>query len=229
LHIGPEMVQPRKERTHFETGGVIALSRRKWERRHNPRSRGESMARTIARPGCCPEGCCLEDCRLEVLVRSHIHDVHIGTKPDVIRQIPAVMVRVFENRNIVAIPEPVAAIADIEGGYAETKTAKPEQVRASTAEMPHMSAAETAGEVSVLPGMVEMIVRIILAGIVAHPLAVVVNVRSVRMPRLVIEVRRRSGRRMRRARRSRSVRGNVRHATTNAVGSGMLCKRRERK
>lgn len=48
--------------------------------------------------------------------------------------------------------------------------------------MPDVASTETAREVPVLPRMVKMVVRIVTAGIVPDPLAVRMNVRSVRMP-----------------------------------------------
>jgi len=68
--------------------------------------------------------------------------------------------------------------AHVEGGNAETKTAKPEQVRTSAAEMPDMAPAETTGEVSLLPALIEMIVNVAAAGIVANPLAVGIHLQS---------------------------------------------------
>lgn len=162
------------------------------------------------------------------LVRPHIHDVHIGAEPDVVSQVPAIVVGIFVNHDIVAIPKPVPAITDVEGGYAETKTAEPETVRASAAEMPYMATAEAAGEVSMLPGMIEMIVDVGPAGVVADPLAVVMNVGSIGMPRLVVEML--GGlRRMRRARRSWTMRRDVCRPTPNIVSSSVLTKGRERK
>src|SRR5579863_2030537 len=88
------------------------------------------------------------------LVWPQVLDVHISTEPHVVRQIPAVMVWIFVNHDIVAIPEPVPAVADVEGGNAETKTAEPESARAAAAQPPHMAAPEAAGEMSVLPRMI---------------------------------------------------------------------------
>ncbi len=148
------------------------------------------------------------------LVWSKILDVDVGTKPDVISQVPAIVVGVFVDHDIVAIPEPVAAVADVEVGDGEAKTAKPEQARSSAAQMPHMPAAEAAGEASMLPGMIEVIVNVIPAGIVADPLAVGMNVGSIGMPHLVVEVLAARGNRMRSARRSGTVCGRACAAST---------------
>ena len=161
------------------------------------------------------------------LVWSQVHDVHIGAEPDVVGQVPAVVVRIFVDHDIVAIPKPVAAIANVEGGNTETKTAKPEKVRASAPEMPHMAATEAARKVPMLPGVIEMIVNVAAAGVVSDPFAVVMDVGSVGMPRFVVEVRR-GLRRMRRASRSGTVRRDVGNPTTNTVNRSVLSKGRER-
>jgi hypothetical protein len=74
--------------------------------------------------------------------------------------------------------------------------------------VPDVAAAEATGEVAVLPGMVEVVVNIVMAGVVADPFAVGVNVRRVGMACLVVEVRS-LGRWMRCARRFGTVGGNV--------------------
>lgn len=162
------------------------------------------------------------------LVWPHVHDMHIGTKPDVISQVPAVVIGVLEDRDVVGVPKPVAAVADVKVGDCKTKTAEPEQVRASATEAPDMSAAETTGEVSVLPRVIQMIVRIVSARVMPNPLAVIVDVRRVWMPRLVIEMLATLSHRMRSARRSRTVRRNVRRSTANAVSAAMPTMLRER-
>jgi hypothetical protein len=79
-----------------------------------------------------------------------------------------------------------------------------------------------------LKGMIEMIVDVAAAGVVADPLAVVMNVGRVRMPRLVVEMR--GGlRRMRRARRSGTMRRDVGNSSPNTMNSSVLSKGRERK
>jgi hypothetical protein len=51
-----------------------------------------------------------------------------------------------------------------------------------------MAAAETAGEAAVFPRMVKMIMRVVGAGVMAHPLSVAMYVGSFRMPLLVVEL-----------------------------------------
>ena len=118
------------------------------------------------------------------------------------------MVGVFVNDDVVVIPKPVVAESDVIWGDTEVKAAEPETVWASAAEMPDVATAESAGEASVLPGMVEVVVRIVAAGIVANPFAVGVNVWRVGMASLVVEVRVFRGR-MRCARRFRTAGGDM--------------------
>src|SRR6202020_1504329 len=89
------------------------------------------------------------------------------------------MVGVFVNDDVVAIPKPVVAESDVIWGDTEVKAAEPETVWASAAEMPDVATAESAGEASVLPGMIEVVVRIVAAGVMADPLAVGVDMRGV--------------------------------------------------
>jgi hypothetical protein len=56
--------------------------------------------------------------------------------------------------------------------------------------MPNVAAAEAAGETSVLPRMIEMIVGVVGAAVMADPFAIGMDVRSVGMAGLVVEVRR---------------------------------------
>jgi hypothetical protein len=81
------------------------------------------------------------------------------------------VVRIVIDNDIVAVPQPVVAEADVIRGNAEIEAAEPESVRTAATEMPNVTATEAAGKASVLPGMIEVVVRIIGAGVVANPLA----------------------------------------------------------
>ena len=52
----------------------------------------------------------------------------------------------------------------------------------------NVAATETAGEVAMLPGMVEMIVSVVASGVVADPSSAAIDVRRVRMARVIVEV-----------------------------------------
>lgn len=98
------------------------------------------------------------------------------------------MVGVFVDDDVVVIPKPVVAESDVIRGDAEVEATEPESVWASAAEMPDVATAEAAGEASVLPGMVDVVVRIVAAGVMADPLAVGVDVRGVGVSGAVVEV-----------------------------------------
>ena len=53
-------------------------------------------------------------------------------------------------------------------------------------EVPHMSATDTAGEAAMLPRMVQMVLRIVAAGIVAHPFPTAMYVGSIGMSSLIV-------------------------------------------
>jgi hypothetical protein len=140
------------------------------------------------------------------------------------------VVRVVVKCDLVRIPEPVATVANIVGGDAEIESAKPEASRTASREVEDMAAAERPGEMTVLPGMIEVVVGIAAPGIVADPLAVGVNVWCIGVTppvserviglirsRLAVEGR-------------RSASGNVpAHTTTTVFSATMLRYRGKRK
>jgi hypothetical protein len=73
---------------------------------------------------------------------------------------------------------------------------------------------EAALEAAVLPRMIEMVMRVATAGVVAYPLSTVVDVGSIGMSFLVVEVATLLGR-MRSGCSRRTVRGDVLTPTTN--------------
>ena len=103
------------------------------------------------------------------------------------------MVGIFVDDDVVAIPEPVVAEAEIVRRDAEIEAAEPEAAGTASREMPDVAAAEASGEVTVFPGMVEVIVNVVVAGPVADPFPVRVDVRCVGMSDFVVVVRGRRG------------------------------------
>jgi len=95
------------------------------------------------------------------------------------------MVGVVVDYDLVTIPQPVVAKSNIVGSNAEVKTAKPEARRAAAFNPVDMAAANSTGEVSMFPGMVEMVVSIIRAAVMANPFSVGVNVGSFGMACLI--------------------------------------------
>lgn len=125
-------------------------------------------------------------------------DVNVGTQPDVERQVPTDVVRIVVNHNLVTVPEPVVAVADVSGSNTEIETAEPEAAGPSSRQMPNVAAANSAREAPMLPRVIEVVAGVPGTGIVSDPFAVGVNVRGIGVPGRVVEMLRLSrGSRMR--------------------------------
>ena len=132
--------------------------------------------------------------------------MNVSAESHVVSEIPAVVVGILIDDDVIAIPEPVATVANVIRSHAEIEAAEPEAVGAASSQMPDVAAAEAARKASVLPGMIKVIVSIVGASAMANPFAIGMDVRRIRMSGLVVEVRRR---RRRVRSRSRAVRGDV--------------------
>ncbi len=95
------------------------------------------------------------------------------------------MIRVLIDHDIVAIPEPAIDEAVIGRSDAEEETVKPETLPVSSSKMEDMARTEAAGKMSMCPGLIDVVVGIVTAGIMADPFIVGVNVGSFRMASLV--------------------------------------------
>jgi len=113
---------------------------------------------------------------------SEVHDVDVRTESHVEGEVPADVVRIVIDHNLVAIPEPAVAKSNVRGSDIEVESAKPEAAGAASRQMPNVALPDATREASVLPGVIEMIVGISLTGVVPNPLAVGVDVRSIGMP-----------------------------------------------
>lgn len=109
----------------------------------------------------------------------------VGAEANVIGQVPAVVIGVLVDDDLVGVPEPIVAVAEVRGRDGEIEAAEPEAFAIAAGNAPDVAAAEAAVEAAVLPRMIEMEAGVIAAGIVADPLAVSVDVRSFRMALLV--------------------------------------------
>lgn len=112
------------------------------------------------------------------LAVAEILDVAVGAEADVIDQVPAVVIGIVVDYDLVGGPIPVVTKAVVKGCHAEVEAAEPEAFAVAAFDVPLMAAADAACEAAMLPGMIEVIVRIIAPGIVADPLIVGVNVRG---------------------------------------------------
>jgi hypothetical protein len=112
--------------------------------------------------------------------------VHVRTEARVVGEIPAHVVRVIVNHDLVRVPVPVAAVADIVWRDAEIKAGEPESARAAAGQPPPMVRAKASGKVAVLPRAVEVVVRIVGSRVVTNPVIVRrIDVRRRRMARTI--------------------------------------------
>src|ERR1700689_3495780 len=95
--------------------------------------------------------------------------MRIGGKSHVVGEIPADMIRVVIDHDVVAVPEPVCAISGVEGCDREEECTHRKSVRVASVKPPDVARPDGTGKVTVFPGMVEMIVRIIAAGVMTDP------------------------------------------------------------
>jgi hypothetical protein len=123
---------------------------------------------------------------------AQVLDMDVSAEAHVIRQVPTIVIGIVIKHDVVTVPQPVAAEGEIERRYAEKEAAETETPRASSGEPKHVVAADASRKVTVLKRMIQMIVRVVSAAVVAHPCSIVVNVRRARMAFLIRDVRGRS-------------------------------------
>jgi len=115
--------------------------------------------------------------------------MHIRPKPHVIGQVPAGVVRILVENDVVGAPQPSIAKWVIVGRDAEVETAKPKPRRTASAQVPYMLGPKAAVEMSMLPRMVEMVVWVVRPGVMTDPLAASIDVGRVGVSRLVVVLR----------------------------------------
>src|SRR5271157_450536 len=120
-------------------------------------------------------------------LRSHIHHVHIRAEAHVVGQVPADVIRIVIDHDVVGIPQPSVAEGNVKRRYVPVPAVEPEAAGASAAQMPHMPAAKSAGKAAMLEGVVKMIVRVAASRVVAHP-ALAFHVRNAGVSGLVAVV-----------------------------------------
>lgn len=96
----------------------------------------------------------------------------VGAQARIIRKIPARIVGIFVDDDLIAIPVPVGHDVVIESRDVPIKIIEPEASGTSASESPHVPGAETAGETTVRPGVFEMIMHVITTSFVANPTVV---------------------------------------------------------
>jgi len=107
--------------------------------------------------------------------------VAVGAEADVVSQVEADVVGIFEDRDLVCAPVPIVAVGVVGGEDAEIETAEPEAFAVAAFKAPDVTAAEAAGEMAMLPWMIEMVAGVVGARVVTYPFAVGVDVGGFRM------------------------------------------------
>jgi hypothetical protein len=116
---------------------------------------------------------------------SEVEDVDVGAKADVVGQIVAFVVGIVVDDDLVAAPVPPGAVAYVKGSNTPEEAVEAEAVGSAAVEMPDVAATDAAGEMAVLPGVIEMVVGVVFTGVVTDPLAVVMNVGRFGMARFI--------------------------------------------
>ena len=112
--------------------------------------------------------------------------VRISTQPWIVCEIPANMVGVLVDNDLIAGPIPARNDVVIVRGDIPEETTKPEAFPVSAAEHENVLRAKSAAEASVRPRLIEVVMRIVGAAIMSHPLVVLgVDMRNIRMTLLV--------------------------------------------
>jgi len=95
--------------------------------------------------------------------------VDIGSEPGIIGEIPARVIGIVVDHDVVAVPQPIAAVVIVVRRDAPEKAAEPETVPASSFEAINVVAANFAAETSVFPRAVKMVMRIAAAPVMTDP------------------------------------------------------------
>src|SRR5476649_918498 len=91
------------------------------------------------------------------------------------------MVGVVVDGDLVAVPEPVVAEAEVERRDTEVEPVAPEPLSVAALEPELVSEPEPAGKAAVFERVIEVVMGIVAPGVVADPTVVMVDVRDVRM------------------------------------------------
>ena len=103
------------------------------------------------------------------------------------------MVGIFIDHDLIAVPEPVGTQGQVEGCNAESPAVKPESTGTASANAPDVAASEAAGEVPVLPGMIEVEPRVVPSRVMPDPGAVVMDMWGLGMALVIVKIGRRVG------------------------------------
>ena len=113
--------------------------------------------------------------------------MHVGAQPGVIGQVPALVIRVVVDHDLIGVPQPITGEGEIVRRDAEEEPVEPEPSRTTAPEAKDMSSAEAAVETTVLPWMIEVVVPVVTTRVMTNPAAVRVHMRRIRMSIAVTE------------------------------------------
>jgi hypothetical protein len=105
-------------------------------------------------------------------------DVDVGAKSRVVGQVPAIVIGIFVDHDVVAAPIPAIDECEIERRDAPIIVAEPKTVGTASAQAPHVAATEAACEAAMLKGVIEVVAGVRAPSVMPYPFIVVVNVRS---------------------------------------------------
>jgi hypothetical protein len=111
----------------------------------------------------------------------------IGAETRVVSEVPAWIVGIFVDDNVIRVPEPGVCVSEIVRSDAPVPVIEPEAVRAAADEAPTMCGTEAAIPMAMFPRVIEVVVRVVGAVVVTDP-ASAIDMRLVGMANLVGEV-----------------------------------------
>jgi hypothetical protein len=95
--------------------------------------------------------------------------MHVRAKPDIVGKVPAVVIGIGIQDDVVTVPEPVAGITGVVWGHLEEEPVDIESVAPASSKPPDVLRPDRPREASLSPWMIETIVGIVATGVVSHP------------------------------------------------------------
>ena len=80
--------------------------------------------------------------------------MHVRPKPQVVGEIPAHVIGIFVDHDLIRIPQPVAAVSDINRSDAEVEATEPESPGSAASESPNVLGPKPGSEMPLFPGMI---------------------------------------------------------------------------
>ena len=133
----------------------------------HPRNGPELLLRIRRRPACTHGELAHE--RIVALL-TEIHHVAIRSQPDVVGEVPAWIVGIIVQDDVVVVPLPVSAIIVVVRRNLKEEAAKLEALAVSAVKAPNVTRADGLREAAVFPRVVGMIVGVM--SLMSHPLVI---------------------------------------------------------